>query len=529
MALAILGVTCLAAVLSHTMLFIRGDWDKHAPVLFHCFITCPIAFISSSLIVGSCGIAVMLIQVWLCYIFSTYLSIIIYRLFLHPLRDFPGRVSARLSTLRWMKTAAVDRKWHLEVQKMHNTYGDFVRINTVTGPREISINNSNAIRDLAKCARGPFYDVNYPHKSLQMTRDRNFHLRRKKIWQKAFSPDAMLAHEGHVRQCCQELMSYLSSRAGQPVEVTELMQRVTFESMGWLVFGKAFNMIQTGLSHPGFTQLRSVKQLGGLLLWAPWTLILLRNLPFLRSKATSWLQWCSQEVVERKQVVENPTMTHDLFSHLLDDESKDTDDLVYDSELAVVAGSDSTASTLTAILFLLATHPDKQATLQREVDDMNTGGLPMPTSTLANMPYLNSCINEALRLYPAVMSGSQRETGPGGVVLDGQFIPEHMLVSMPTYTIHRDKRNFVRPDEFIPERWTSQSHLTLNPDAFIPFSVGVYGCLGKPFAMMEIRMVISSIMSRFNLRLLPERSLEQYPYRGGYKQTLITASPHFPS
>ncbi|KAI0836656.1 cytochrome P450 [Hypoxylon sp. FL0890] len=478
MALTILGISCLAGVFSHTMLFIRGEWDKHAPSLFHCFITGPSVLIGSSLATGSYVVTYLLFKIWLCYVSTLCLSITIYRAFFHPLKGFPGRISARFSTLRWMKTAAVDREWHLEVQKMHTAYGDFVR----TRPHEISISSPNAIRDVAKCARGPFYDVNHPHKSLQMTRDKNFHHRRKKIWQKAFSPDAMLAHERHIHQCCQMLIRNLASSLGQPVEITELMQRFTFESMGLLVFGKAFNLLQQGHSHPGFTQLRSVKQLGGLLLWAPWTLILLRNLPFLRAKATNWLQWCSQEVEERMKV------SHDLFSYLLDDESKDMNDLVYDSELAVVAGSDSTASTLSAILFLLATHPDKQAILKKELEDINADETPLSISTLANLPYLNGCINEALRLYPALMSGSQRETGPGGVVLDGQFIPEHMLVSMPTYTIQRDERNFVRPNEFIPERWTSQSHLVLNPDAFIPFSVGVYGCLGKPFAMMEMRI-----------------------------------------
>lgn len=72
-----------------------------------------------------------------------------------------------------------------------------------------------------------------------------------------------------------------------------------------------------------------------------------------------------------------------------------------------------------------------------------------------------------------------------------------------------DERNFVRPDEFIPERWSTQPHLILNSEAFIPFSVGVYSCPGKAFAMMEIRMVISSIVSMFNITVVPSWRSEQ--------------------
>jgi hypothetical protein len=99
----------------------------------------------------------------------------------------------------------------------------------------------------------------------------------------------MPARESHVRQCCQQLLDCLSSKAGQEVEITELLHRFTFESMGWLVFGKAFSMSQKGSSHPCFTQLRSDKHLGGLLLWAPWALILFRNLPLVRDKVEKWL------------------------------------------------------------------------------------------------------------------------------------------------------------------------------------------------------------------------------------------------
>jgi hypothetical protein len=90
-------------------------------------------------------------------------------------------------------------------------------------------------------------------------------------------------------------------------------------------------------------------------------------------------------------------------------------DLVYDTELAVAAGSDTTANTLAAAVFLLAKHPDKQRLLQEEIDRLvlpTTKGLSV--EELSGASFLDGCINEALRLYPAVPSGMQRLTPPEG-------------------------------------------------------------------------------------------------------------------
>lgn len=70
---------------------------------------------------------------------------------------------------------------------------------------------------------------------------------------------------------------------------------------------------------------------------------------------------------------------------------------------------------------------------------------------------------------------------------------------MPTYTLHRDPRNFVRPLEFIPERWNSQPKLVLNRRAFIPFSIGVANCPGKDLAMMELRDVVARTLFEFDV------------------------------
>jgi cytochrome P450 len=87
-------------------------------------------------------------------------------------------------------------------------------------------------------------------------------------------------------------------------------------------------------------------------------------------------------------------------------------------------------------------------------------------------PVLESVINETMRLYPPVLFGSQRVTPPEGLRIGNVYIPGDIVVYMPTWQLHHDPRNFEKPDEFVPERWTSKSEMIFNRGAFLPFLIG---------------------------------------------------------
>ena len=92
------------------------------------------------------------------------------------------------------------------------------------------------------------------------------------------------------------------------------------------------------------------------------------------------------------------------------------------------------------------------------------------------------------------------------------MIPEWTQVSLHTYSMHRDARNFHTPDTFLPERWFSKGappgeH---NPAAFIPFSYGPTICAGKNLALMEMRMVLCWILRRFRFLRAPGVAYEEW-------------------
>jgi cytochrome P450 len=112
-------------------------------------------------------------------------------------------------------------------------------------------------------------------------------------------------------------------------------------------------------------------------------------------------------------------------------------DLAPEAELAIVAGSETVSSTLTAVVYLIACNPEKLKLLQTEIDERLPSVDNVSHSRLIGAPVLEGCINEALRLYPPVPVGLQRLTPPGGATIAGKWIPGDTLVSVPTYSIHR--------------------------------------------------------------------------------------------
>lgn len=84
-----------------------------------------------------------------------------------------------------------------------------------------------------------------------------------------------------------------------------------------------------------------------------------------------------------------------------------------------------------------------------------------------------------------------------------RFIPENAAVYIPLYILHRDPRYFFPfPELFIPERWLDQEGEKFKTDtsAYIPFSAGPANCVGKNLALLEMRMVVSAVLQRFDLK-----------------------------
>lgn len=110
----------------------------------------------------------------------------------------------------------------------------------------------------------------------------------------------------------------------------------------------------------------------------------------------------------------------------------------------IVAGSDTTAVTLTYLVWAVLKRPQLRAALEEEVDALSPELLP---EELQQAPLMNSIIDEALRLYGAAPGPLPRTVPEGGATLGDHFIPAGTTVTTHAYTLHRDPDIFLDPLE----------------------------------------------------------------------------------
>ena len=141
------------------------------------------------------------------------------------------------------------------------------------------------------------------------------------------------------------------------------------------------------------------------------------------------------------------------------------------------AGSDTTANTAMFTSYELATHPELQAKLHKElVEAFPDSSKPLDIETLEKLPFLDGVCREGLRIHAPIPSFLETIAPEDGLQICGYSIPKGTIVGMQAYTNHRDPNVFPEPEDFVPERWLEPTvAMKLN---FLPFSTGPRACIG---------------------------------------------------
>ncbi|KAE8373944.1 cytochrome P450 [Aspergillus bertholletiae] len=117
---------------------------------------------------------------------------------------------------------------------------------------------------------------------------------------------------------------------------------------------------------------------------------------------------------------------------------------------------------------------------------------------LDKMPYLDAVIKEALRCSPPIPMSFPRYVPPGGRTIDEYYIPANTIVGCQPYTVHRfHEEVFPEPDRFNPERWLEEKGSADRNRLFFAFSTGGRGCTGRNLAMVEMKVLLRELYSRF--------------------------------
>jgi cytochrome P450 len=209
----------------------------------------------------------------------------------------------------------------------------------------------------------------------------------------------------------------------------------------------------------------------------------------------------------------NEAPGHDLLQTLMDARYSDgegmPDELILSESMQLlVAGHETSSNALSWMLYLLSSRPDCLERVRQEFDTV-LGGAPLNFGDVMKLEYTGQVIHEALRLYPPFWM-VDREAVADDRVGDLE-IPQGSTVIVYVYGAHHSPASWPDPESFNPGRFAKGSEKLFTPFTFFPVGAGPRGCIGGNYAMLQILMILSTILTRYDFELIPGQTIEARP------------------
>ncbi|XP_059904768.1 cytochrome P450 3A30-like isoform X1 [Gadus macrocephalus] len=162
----------------------------------------------------------------------------------------------------------------------------------------------------------------------------------------------------------------------------------------------------------------------------------------------------------------------------------------------IFAGYLTSSNTLCFLAHNLATNPDVQAALQKEIDETFENKSRPTYEPLMQMEYLDMAFNESQRLFP--LGNRLERIAKASVEINGVVIPKGTAIVVPVYVLHRDPALWPEPEAFRPERFSKVNRETMDPYSFLPFGAGPRNCVGMRFALLMMKLCMVEILQNFS-------------------------------
>ncbi|EFX04226.1 benzoate 4-monooxygenase cytochrome p450 [Grosmannia clavigera kw1407] len=462
--------------------------------------------------------------------------------FTSPLRTFPGPFWARWTNIWRLYQVSTD-KYQWTIKRLHEKYGPVVRI----GPNLLDLDYPELIQTLystdGKWNKTEFYqslsvvvDGKITH-DVFSTSNQAEHARMKRPIVKYYSMSSVLKLETRANDVLSDLCRHLEHRfmdgenEGKDCNFGEWIAFYTWDFISAATLSTRFGFMEKAddvddtirISDKGIHYFAMVGQmpfLDFLLAKNPIKRIGPPNLQNANRIALEHMFGRFKEDLDSKEVETRDFLDHFIEAKKMAPDSVDENLIMCSLLVNLIAGADTTATTLRAIFHFLMTNPHTLKKLEQEVLAANfePEGV-VPYSSARALPYLDAVIRESMRMHPAVCMPLERYVPDSGLTLpDGSFVPSGTAVGINPYIVGRNEGVW-GPDanEFLPERWlkndgedndTYKRRLRQMNAADLAFGGGSRICLGRNVALLEIYKVVATLVLRY--KILPSKVPKEF-------------------
>ncbi|KAI1075503.1 cytochrome P450 [Whalleya microplaca] len=443
-------------------------------------------------------------------------GILLYNLFISPLRSFPGPLLFRICPFA-RSYYSVRGRLPFKVAELHAKYGPVVRI----GPKELSFSDPQAWKDIyghrhsgveesSKADHTYRQTDDVPRSIINAQRDEHAMLRRQ--LSHGFSERIMHGQEPIIGSYVDKLIErlYQNSQGGAAtLNMRDWFNFTTFDIIGDLGFGSSFDSLETSSYHPWIRiitdNIRHGAYFGALAyIGVPSVVNWIAKLGFMKMRDTH-NSLAKNKLLQRMELkIERPDLIEGLLKRK-DELHMNVDQLAANSSFLIIAGSETTATLLSGVAFLLTTNPDKLAILAKEVRTSFNSEEEITLISVNKLNYMLACLNEALREYPPVPGNLPRVTPKGGASIAGKFVPGNTDIGVWHWAISHDKNYWTDPMVYAPERWLDDPRFKDDKlEAMQPFSLGPRNCVGRNLAYAEMRLILARVIYNFDMTLADE-------------------------
>ncbi len=317
----------------------------------------------------------------------------------------------------------------------------------------------------------------------------------------AFTPRAVSTLVPHMIAATDETIAKLQAESRGPVDLREIMQRMTLEIAGRTMF--SFEMSKHGAA------LREFVVEYGTRLARPHFLDMLLPLgwptpqDFARAQFRKrWTAFVAMLMTERRGAGKNEgAPPRDLFDLMGAARDPETGAAFSDAQLGdevatmILAGHETTATALFWSLYLLALDPATQEQLAAEVRGVALNGV----ADVERLKFTRAVVDEVMRLYPPAFLIARAARAADTIA--GLAVRKHDVILIAPWLLHRHEKLWSDPDAFVPARFMPPSP---PPDrfAYLPFGAGPRVCIGAHFALVEATLALARLIGAFRIELV---------------------------